>query len=93
MPDGEDVYDVVRYVWCSLCSEQHEPCEVDNEGYDIGTHDPGTFCGCCGRSISEIGGGDWWCLDCEDHVARISKHIWESTYFFLNAEPCPFMEK
>lgn len=32
--DGEDVYDVIQYVWCSLCEAAHEPCELDEDGVE-----------------------------------------------------------
>lgn len=28
---GEDVYDVARLTWCSLCDAPHEPCELDDD--------------------------------------------------------------
>lgn len=29
-----DVYDVCRYVWCSLCQSEHEPCETHPDGIE-----------------------------------------------------------
>ena len=49
---------------------------------------PGSYCGCCGRRISEC---EIWCRDCESHIAKLG-HLWDQTYEAVNGEPCPYQE-
>lgn len=87
--DSEDVFDVAQAVWCQLCGEQHLPCEMNADGADAGVPDPDGYCGCCGRSISDVGGDTWWCLDCLNHLNPAPTHQWDRTYYAQHGQPCP----